>query len=287
MKNLHLRGLRFAAGCALAALLAGCGSQELYSQLSERQANEMVAVLRSAGLEADKQTQEGGKGYAVSTSRSDFSLAVRTLSAQGYPREQFDSLGKVFKKEGFVSSPLEERARLVHALSQEISNTIANIDGVVMARVHLVVPERNPLLDKPQRASAAVFIKHRRDKDLAPQTAQIKALVVNSIEGLPYDNVTVALFPAETSLPMQETKVAAAAPGLMNVAGLEMPLMFGAAFGALGLGGGGILLLRRGRSRDEAPQTPRVANGASPEPTLRTPLPPDLQAALRRAASQR
>jgi type III secretion protein J len=49
-------------------------------------------------------------------------------------------MGKVFKREGFVSSPLEERARLVHAMSQEIANTINNIDGVVTARVHLVVP---------------------------------------------------------------------------------------------------------------------------------------------------
>ena len=103
----------------------------------------------------------------------------------------------MFKREGFVSSPLEERARLMHAMSQEISNTIANIDGVVTARVHLVVPERNPLVDKLQPAAAAVFIKHRADRNLPSQIAQIKALVVNSIEGLTYDNVTVALFPAE------------------------------------------------------------------------------------------
>ena len=177
------------------ALLAGCSNHELYSQLSERQANEMVAVLRSAGIEADKKAQEGK--FSVLTSKSDFSQAVRTLNAQGYPRESFDSMGKVFKREGFVSSPLEERARLMHAMSQEISNTIANIDGVVTARVHLVVPERNPLLDKPQPAAAAVFIKHRPERNLSGQISQIKALVVNSIEGLAYDNVTVALFPAE------------------------------------------------------------------------------------------
>ena len=186
-----LRRLAFAAPCAFLVLLAGCSNQELYSQLSERQANEMVAVLRGAGIDAEKQSQEGH--FSILTARGDFSQAVRTLSAQGYPRETFDTMGKVFKREGFVSSPLEERARLAHAMSQEISNTIANIDGVVTARVHLVMPERNPLIDKPQPAAAAVFIKHRPDKDLSGQVTQIKALVVNSIEGLAYDNVTVAL----------------------------------------------------------------------------------------------
>ena len=43
---------------------------------------------------------------------------MQILKAQGLPREDFDSLGKVFKREGFVSTPVEERARLMHALSQ-------------------------------------------------------------------------------------------------------------------------------------------------------------------------
>src|SRR5215510_13773854 len=190
-----LTRLATAVLAAATLMLAACSEQELYGELSERQANEMVAVLRSAGIAADKTSHEGK--FSVTTSRSDFSQAVRTLNAQGYPRESFDTMGKVFKREGFVSSPLEERARLMHATSQEIANTIANIDGVVTARVHLVMPERNPLVDKPQPAAASVFIKHRPDKNLSAQTAQIKALVVNSIEGLTYDNVTVALFPAE------------------------------------------------------------------------------------------
>lgn len=234
----------------LLAALAGCGEQDLYTQLSERQANEMVAILRSAGLEADKVHQEGG--YAVRTASGDFAQAVRTLNAQGYPRETFDTIGKVFKREGFVSSPLEERARLNHALSQEISNTLASIDGVVMARVHLVVPEHNPLADKAAPAAASVFIKHRPDRDMSAQTAQIKALVVNSVEGLPYDNVTVALFPAESFAP--ERAQGAGAQGAATPAGeqraarasaLNAPLMASSAIGLAALLGGGFVWWRR------------------------------------------
>jgi type III secretion protein J len=245
MKTLHPLRTLLLLPC-VAALLAACGEQELYGQLTERQANEMVALLRSANLAAEKQQHEGR--YSVMTSTSDFPVAVRTLSAQGYPREQFDSMGKIFKREGFVSSPLEERARLVHALSQEISNTIANIDGVVAARVHLVVPERNPLVDKPKPAAAAVFIKHRPDKDLNPQVALIKALVVNSLEGVQYDNVTVALFPAE-SLPSGKPVLNAttAKPDLRTRSPLEVPLMAGSAVGLFACGGG-LLWWRRGSS---------------------------------------
>lgn len=181
----------------LLVLLSACSQQELYGQLSERQANEMVAVLRNAGLAADKTPARDGKSFVVTTSAHDFSRAVEVLHAGGFPRDSYDTLGQVFKKEGFVSSPTEERARFTHALSQELSNTLSNIDGVVQARVHVSVPERNPLADKPTPATASVFIKHRPGVDLSQQVGKIKGLVVNAMEGLPYDNVTVALFPAE------------------------------------------------------------------------------------------
>lgn len=196
MNVLSRRATRWVA-LLLLVLLAACSQQELYGQLNERQANEMVAVLRNAGLAAEKSTSRDGKSYVVSTSAHDFSRAVEVLHAGGFPRDSFDTLGQVFKKEGFVSSPTEERARFTHALSQELSNTLTNIDGVVQARVHVSVPERNPLADAPTPATASVFIKHRPGVDLSQEVGKIKGLVVNAMEGLPYDNVTVALFPAE------------------------------------------------------------------------------------------
>ena len=180
------------------SLLAACGEQELYAGLTQRQANEMTAVLRNAGIAADKESRDAST-YAVVAPKPRFAEAIEVLRANGYPRDGYDTLGQVFKKEGFVSSPLEERARLSHALSQEIASTISSIDGVVVARVHLSVPERDPLSDKVPVSSASVFIKHRPGVDLNARVGQIRALVVNALPGLAYDNVTVALFAAESA----------------------------------------------------------------------------------------
>jgi type III secretion protein J len=280
--NTLLRRFGMAAPIALALLLCACSRQELYSQLSERQANEMVAALRSAGIEAEKDVKEGQ--FSISTASGDFAQAIRTLSAQGYPRETYDTMGKIFKREGFVSSPLEERARMLHAMSQEISNTLTQIDGVVAARVHLALPEKNPLVDKVQPASAAVFIKHRADRNLSGQVTQIKALVINSIEGLSYDNVTVALFPAE-SLPAESAKTQPASP--LAQATAATPLMAGTAAGALALGGGGLLWWRR-RGSPQAETTPaaRAVSGAAPG-KARDLVASEMQNALRRAASRK
>ena len=109
----------------------------------------------------------------------------------------YQSLGEVFRKEGFVSTPLEERARLLYALSQELSRTVSAIDGVVIARVHLAIPERNPLSEEKPLSSASIFIKHKPGSQVVNKAASIKALVVNSVEGLPYDNVTVTFFASD------------------------------------------------------------------------------------------
>jgi type III secretion protein J len=240
-----------AATTALLLVLAGCGAQDLYAQLDEQQANDMVAALRSAGLEADKEPREG-QTFAVTAPRAEFAQAVAVLRANGYPREGFDSLGRVFRKDGFVSSPLEERARLTHALSQEIANTLSHIDGVVVARVQLALPEKDPLADKPTPAAAAVFIKHRAGVDLTGSVGQIKALVVDSVEGLPYDNVTVALFPAQ-ALPAGTPRAPSGA-GWPDTA-LMLLAVAGAAIVAAGAG---LWAWRRGRRPAARPRTAAV-----------------------------
>jgi type III secretion protein J len=182
---------------ALAVAMAGCSGQELYRDIDEREANEMVAVLMRAGIESSKAPGEKGT-FTVAVPQSEFARAVDVLRQNGLPREDYESLGTVFKKEGFTSSSLAERARLVFGISQELSSTISQFDGVVEARVHLALPEADPLTGAANPPSASVFVKYREGFDLPAQTAAIKALVTNSVEGLEYDKVSIAMTEAKT-----------------------------------------------------------------------------------------
>ncbi len=184
---------------AVALFLSGCSGQEVYGDLSEVQANELIAALADAGITAEKTKND--EKWGVSVGQGDFSKAVETLRSAGLPREEYDSLGTVFKKEGFTSTPLEERARLNYGLSQELSRTISQIDGVVQARVHLTMPEADPLSREAKPSAASVFVKYRSGFDLRSQTGAIKSLVTNSIEGLTYDRVSVVMVPAKAVTP--------------------------------------------------------------------------------------
>ena len=227
--------LRLALILILALGLVSCADESLYSGLTEKEANEIIALLHNAGISATK-SSSGEQRYTVSTSRETFSQAIELLKTNGFPKNRFESLGDVFKKEGFVSSPLEERARLNYAQSQELSRTIESIDGVILARVHLAIPKENQLDNQHKPSSASVFIKHRRGIDLSGRESQIKALIVNSIEGLPYENVTVAMFsanPVPISLKIEPDNerflsLSAKATYLLIISLFSVVLIFGA-----------------------------------------------------------
>lgn len=175
----------------------GCSKQALYSNLHERDANEMMALLARAGISAAKVAGEEEGTWNLSVPSASFAQAVETLSAQGYPKDEYTDMGQVFQKSGLVSSPSEERIRFVHALSEEVAHTLSMIDGVLRAQVNIVLPNNDPFGNETKPSSAAVFIKYRPDADLESSVAKIKELVIGSIEGLGPENVTVALFPAE------------------------------------------------------------------------------------------
>jgi len=191
-----MRHARFGALLLLTSVvLAGCAKSVLYTDLNEVQANEVEATLLSARIDADKNAVAKSKSFSISVSHGDIPRAMAVLTAVGLPRQQLHNLGDVFPKEGFVSSPLEERARYVFALSQEVEQTLLQFDGVVDARVHIALPERNLLDDKPQSASASVVIIEQPGAHLESRETDIKAIVTDGIEGLrDVNRVTVKFF---------------------------------------------------------------------------------------------
>jgi len=179
-------------------LLAGCGSKvDLLSGLSESDANETLAVLLDAGISTEKIVKKDG--IAVRVPESQVAQALTLLTSKGLPRRHHDRMGDIFKKENLISTPLEERARYLYALSQELEHTFSQIDGVLSARVHIVLPERLTPGDPLLPSSAAIFIRHVPQIDLAALEPRIRRMVANSIPGLnagKTDQITVVFVPA-------------------------------------------------------------------------------------------
>ncbi|KYH01589.1 type III secretion system inner membrane ring lipoprotein SctJ [Bradyrhizobium sp. DOA1] len=212
--------------------LAGCKA-DLYTKVQEREANEMLALLLSKGVDAVRVVGKDGTS-TIQVEAKQLAFSINLLNDQGLPRQPFKSLGEVFKGAGLVASPLEERARYVYALSEELSRTINDIDGVLSARVHVVLPKNDLLRQDATPSSASVFIRHDSNAKLSALLPQIKMLVANSIEGLSYDKVTVVFVPVERAQ-HELSSVPAAAAG-------QSGKLVSTPFLAVGIGGAGAAL---------------------------------------------
>jgi len=247
----------------LAWSLAGC-KDTLYSRLSEAEANDMVLVLQIAGIGVDKHRLDE-KTWEVRVQSSDMAAALAALKEAGMPKASHTEIGDLFKKQGLVSSPFEQRVRYLHGVSQELSHTLSQIDGVVSARVHIVIP--SPSGDSPgdAKASASVFIKHRKEVNLESQAIAIKQLVANGVDGLDYENISLALFPTNVSTDgkIPQTDGLPFPIGIQAITGIA--LLVAGALVALILGagrsGGVFGMFRSSRSR-AAGETGKKTSGA-------------------------
>ena len=197
MKNylLYMLGVRSLIIALFCAVLAGCDTQ-LLANLSERDANEVLAVLMRAEIDAHKESADAGKTWIIKIPENRVVQSLDLLRAYGLPQTRYANLGELFKKDGMISTPVEERVRFVYGVSQELADTISKMDGVIVARVHIVMPQNDPLALTTKPASSSVFIKHRADLSVAALSVPIKNLVAHSVEGLEYDAVSVTFVEA-------------------------------------------------------------------------------------------
>jgi type III secretion protein J len=179
-------------------MLVGCGKVDLLSNLPEEEANEIVSLMQQHHVSVVKKPGLELAWTIVLKNSDDFFKAEKKLKTNGYPRVQYNTIGQVFQKSGLVASPLEEKARFMYALSESVASTLNKIPGVLTSRVHIVLPENDPYSDADTEASAAIFLTYKAGSSLDESVREIKYLVANSVQGLDYDRVSIALFPVVT-----------------------------------------------------------------------------------------
>ncbi|HVI59409.1 MAG TPA: type III secretion inner membrane ring lipoprotein SctJ [Luteimonas sp.] len=240
--------------------LAGCGGSALYSNLEEQQANQVMAALLDAGINADKAPSPDKKTWEVRIAESDFPLAMQVLHSKGLPRRQSPTLGELFKKEGFASSALEEKARYIYGLQEAMRQKLLKLDGVVDADVSIALPDRDPLGGETRESSASVFIYQAPGVDLRDRETDLKVGVKDGIEGLDDVNkVTIKFF---TVAAPAAAKQASRAPAAMPVLSAISPLAIAITLAVAVLLGLLVAFGSRIRARLAQPrQPPRVWNG--------------------------
>jgi type III secretion system YscJ/HrcJ family lipoprotein len=111
--------------------LVGCRTS-LFEGLDEDQANRIVAALSHHGINGYKE-RNADRTWNISVDDADAVVATELASAYALPRGGHANLGELFSRQGLISSPEEDRVRYVFGLSQELSETLEKMDGVLRA----------------------------------------------------------------------------------------------------------------------------------------------------------
>jgi type III secretion protein J len=178
----------------LAALwLAGCQA-ELAGGLPDDQASALVVALDGAGIAATRALEGGSDppAYRVDVAPDDVADALAVMRAEGLPRAVPAGIAETFGEGSLVPTPTEERARLTAAISGELSRSIEEIEGVLVARVHLALPETETLaLDAPPpQPRASVLIRYRGD--VAPyDEGAVRRLVAGAVDHMSEADVAI------------------------------------------------------------------------------------------------
>lgn len=179
----------------LLLLLSAC-SVDIVHDLDEPQANSIVAVLQRHGLSAKKQRNEAGRvaKYTVSVRRAAAPRAWRILRERNLPRPPTAGIGDVFKSGSLVPTAAQQQALMRHALAGEITRTLHTIAGVHGARVHIVLPRRDPFSargQKPDGARASVLVTASHDATVSAD--DVRKIVSGAVDGLAVANVNVVI----------------------------------------------------------------------------------------------
>lgn len=191
----RLIGLALAAVMTVATLVTlsvMSGNEQmalLYGDLDLNESGQIVEHLDKQQI--PYQLRAGGRQIFVGAdrvARARLLLARESLpSGGGVGYEIFD------RGDGISATQFQQRMNQLRALEGELARTIRGINGVRSARVHIVLPKREPFEKQAQLAQASVLLTTGGAGGLDRDSVQaIVHLVATAVPGLKIQNITVA-----------------------------------------------------------------------------------------------
>lgn len=179
--------------------LSACNSKStIVNSVSERDANEIVVLLNSKGILAEKvaaPVSAVGATNAVVVwdivvPPNQITDALGVLNQSGLPRVKGTTLLDLFGNQGLVPSDMQDKIRYQEGLSEQLATTIRKMDGIMDANVQITFPTED---NNCKALTASVYVKHRGILDNPNSLAitKIKRLVSSAIPCLTPENVSV------------------------------------------------------------------------------------------------
>ncbi len=178
----------------LVMILTGC-HVELFHDLNEKQANEILMVLRKSHIDAKKIRAKEIKNisWVITVPEDAIETALHISIQNDMPRQSPLGFNELYSNSTLVPTNTEEKAKYISALCGELSKTLEAIDGVLAARIHIALPDKDfSLIERSaSQASVAALIKINPKVTNIPDDNEIKLLLSKSIDCVSLDHIAI------------------------------------------------------------------------------------------------
>ncbi|MCY4330540.1 MAG: type III secretion inner membrane ring lipoprotein SctJ [Endozoicomonadaceae bacterium] len=188
---------------AVVLLVAGCKTP-IYHHLNEMEANKMLALLLDNNVAVSKQMDSKGVSVTLMVEESQVVKALDILHNNGYPRKSYVTIDEIFPPGQLITSPEQQRVKMVYAEEQQLDEMLASIPGVITAHAQInehLSNDVTSLTNKEIPPSAAVLIIYSAQQKMDNYLLQIRDLIKNSVPGLTEENLSVVLIPNKPVAP--------------------------------------------------------------------------------------
>ncbi len=160
----------------------------LYADLDTKAAAEVSGALDRLG---EKYEVDQLSGLIKVPNDRVHQLRLR-LAGQGLPSGGQGGFDILYEKQELGTSSFIETARYNRALEEELASSIATLDSIKSARVHLAIPKQSAFVRRKEKANASVLINLIPGSTLSEnQMAGIVYMVASSVPSLEPEGVTL------------------------------------------------------------------------------------------------
>ena len=161
----------------------------LYGSLNGMDATQVVETLTASGIDYTIEPNSG----ALLVKADDLARARMRLAAAGVaPTDTSVGFEILDREQGLGTSQFMEATRYRRGLEGELARTVASLNNVKAARVHLAMPKASVFVRDERKPSASVLVELYPGRALEPsQVMAIVNLVATSVPELDKGQVTV------------------------------------------------------------------------------------------------
>lgn len=160
----------------------------LYGELSPAASAEIIRSLETSGV---PYTVNGSAGI-VSVPTDKVRQLRLQLAAEGLPKSNGSGFDMLYDEPRMGVSSFMEKARYDRALEEELAKSVASLDSVRSAVVHLALPKQSAFVRKKNKPAASVLVNLYAGRQLTErQMAGVVHMIAYSVPGLEAEQVSV------------------------------------------------------------------------------------------------